>query len=367
MTDEDTADSVPDDSEPSDSGHENPDTTPEQPDNGNSTPEQPDDTDTTSDYGDSTPDGGDTAPDNGDTEPDNDYPQTPCDPNPCNSIGETGTCIGNSWDRYTCECENNYVWDPPSKKCMKNLCLNNPCNIPNSTGICNPVTETQYACECEENYYWWGVEKGCRDKRRLTLGNICTGQDKCYKTSSSNAVITCPTSESNIYFGQDAYYASLGKCTPQSFSSSSNVVIDNNTGLTWEKSPSSSTYTWADRNTHCNELNSSNYGGKSNWRVPNPLEFLTIVDNSKNNPAINSNFTGMPTEDSTKLWTNNEVKGNTSYAYVFYPAAGFYYGYNDSYFSKTNTLNVLCVSGEEMNQPYLVILRHRRMAKQSLT
>jgi hypothetical protein len=121
------------------------------------------------------------------------------------------------------------------------------------------------------------------------------------------------------------------------------VVVDNNTGLTWEKSPSSSTYTWANRNTHCSELNSSNYGGRSNWRVPNPLELLTIVNNSTYNPATNSNFTGMPTENSTYLWTNNEYKGDTSYAYYFSPS----YGWN-WYGAKTSTYKVLCVSGNEM-------------------
>ena len=303
----------------------------------------------------------------------------PCEPNPCTGIGETGICLGENANKYSCECENNYVWNPYSNECMKN-----PCNIPNSTGTYNPVNETQYTCECEEkyffdsdsgkclnpcesnpcnavahsthectasawhqyscecenNYYWWGLEKGCQDTRP-TLGNICTGQDKCYNNTEE---ITCPSSSSKNFFGQDAQYTS--KCTAQSFSSSTNVVVDNNTGLTWEKSPSSSTYTWANRATHCNELNSSNYGGKSNWRVPNPLELLTIVDNSTYNPATNSNFTNMPS--SVWFWTSAEYKGNTSYAYAFMPYYGNYYGYPSDSYLKTNTYKVLCVSGDEM-------------------
>ena len=302
----------------------------------------------------------------------------PCEPNPCTGIGETGTCIGKSANEYSCECENNYVWNPYSQECMKN-----PCNIPNSTGTCNPVSKTQYtceceekyffdsdsgkclnpcesnpcnavahsshictasslhqySCECEENYYWWGKEKGCQDTRP-TLGNICTNQTSCYNASSS---MTCPTSSSADFYGQDAQYTD--KCTAQSFTSSTNVVIDNNTGLTWEKSPSSDTYTWANANDHCAELNSSNYGGKKNWRVPNPLEFMTIVDNSRYNPATNSNFTGMPTSDRTYLWTSKEYKGNTSYAYVFMPWYGDYY-VNDDFDSFS--YKVLCVSGNEM-------------------
>ena len=134
----------------------------------------------------------------------------------------------------------------------------------------------------------------------LTLGNICTGQNKCYGESGE---ITCPSSSSADFFGQDAQYTS--KCTAQSFSASSNVVVDNNTGLTWEKSPSSSKYTWTNRNKHCNELNSSNYAGINTWRVPNPLELLTIVDNNTSDPAMNYNFIGMPTTgDYIYMWTN---------------------------------------------------------------
>jgi len=58
--DGDSGDSGSADTDPSDSGHENPDTAPEQPDNGDS---QPDGGDTAPDNGDTTPDSGDTAPD----------------------------------------------------------------------------------------------------------------------------------------------------------------------------------------------------------------------------------------------------------------------------------------------------------------
>jgi AAA ATPase containing von Willebrand factor type A (vWA) domain len=219
-------------------------------------------------------------------------------------------------------------------------CNPNPCtSISNSTGVCT-VNGSGYTCGCQSGYAWSsGSCTSSSTPDNLTLGNICTGQTSCYNASSS---MTCPSSSSADFYGQDAQYTS--ECTAQSFSASSNVVVDNNTGLTWEKSPSTDTYTWDNRDIHCNELNNSNYGGKSNWRVPNPLELLTIVNNSTSNPATNSNFTGMPTSDSTYLWTNNEYKGGTSNAYYFSPSYGWYW-YDGT---KTNTYKVLCVSGEEM-------------------
>ena len=106
------------------------------------------------------------------------------------------------------------------------------------------------------------------DAQTETLGNICTGQTNCYKTSF--AMEECPASGEDFY-GQDAQYTS--KCTAQSFivNKDKGVVIDNNTGFIWEQSPSESGYTWEDAPNHCADLNSSNYGGKNNWRVPNPL------------------------------------------------------------------------------------------------
>ena len=249
------------------------------------------------------------------------------------------------------KCEDNYFWDSSTEECVISPCSSNPCGE-YSDVVCMAITPEEFSCDCINGYYWWGKEKGCMDKRRLTLGNICTGQNKCYN-NNEDETITCPTSESADFFGQDAYYANLGKCAPQSFTSSSNVIVDNNTGLTWEKSPSTDTYTWDNRATHCNDLNSSNYDGKNNWRVPNPLELLTIVDNSTYDPATNSNFTGMPTgEDDTYpcLWTNKEYNGDTNYAYVFGSSNGEYYGYLNSYVSvsKTYTCKILCVSGNEL-------------------
>ena len=228
-------------------------------------------------------------------------------------------------------CKEGYFWD--GSTCV-NPCNDNPCNnIANSNKNCTPKNAFEYSCGCNDRYLWNGST--CE----ISLGNICTGQNRCYNNTKE---ISCPTSETADFYGQDAWYASLGKCTPQSFSSSSNVVIDNNTGLTWEKSPSTEFYTWYDAQNHCADLNSSNYGGKSNWRLPNPLELLTIIDLGQPNPTTNSNFTNMPTGSSDLLWTNKEY--DEFKAFTFNP----YYGENVSGESTTSTHKVLCVSGNEL-------------------
>ena len=261
----------------------------------------------------------------------------PCESNPCNSISNsTGICSPSSWEKYSCGCKTNYTWN--GSLCTS-PCDSHPCsNIANSTGTCILTSKDSYKCECEETYLWRNSK--CS---KITLGNICTGQDTCYNASSS---ITCPASPSGTddeynFFGQDVQY--VNKCTAQSFSSLSDVIVDNNTGLTWAKSPSSSEYTWDNRATPCNNLNGTNYGEKSNWRVPSLLELQTIVDTSRYNPATNSNFGVSARYD---LWTDNAFEGNSSYSWSFSPYVG------DSYpkYTKTSTLKVLCVSGNKMEK-----------------
>lgn len=286
----------------------------------------------------------------------------PCDGLPKNAVWNTAESIEQTWDGYDWTPSNIGVYNTTSStnvcryKCNEYCkweesrcvcpCDIEPCaSVENSTGNCTATDWDEYSCKCEAGYFWNDSE--C--KKTYTLGNICTGQNKCYNNKSE--IIDCPA-ESEDFFGQDAQYAELGTCFPQRFKvetiSGDDVVIDLNTGLTWEISPSSDTNTWNEALNHCNDLNTSNYGRNSNWRVPNPLELLTIVDNSTYNPATNSNFTNMPTDDSTYFWTSKEYKGHTSYAYIFNPYYGWYLVEVHNVYLKSNPYKVLCVSGDEI-------------------
>ncbi len=176
------------------------------------------------------------------------------------------------------------------------------------------------------------------DTGTLTLGNICTGQTSCYNASSS---MTCPSSSSADFYGQDAYYASLGKCTPQSFTvqtiSSQELVIDNNTGLMWQQTIPTEKYTWQSAKSYCSDLT---YAGYSDWRLPTPQEFLTIIDNSKYNLAIDTTyFPDMPSSDFW-FWSSSTYVHNTDGAwYVGFNNGSVYYDY------KYSQYYVRCVRG----------------------
>jgi hypothetical protein len=220
---------------------------------------------------------------------------------------------------------------------------------PSSIGSYNETSSTD-ECRfiCDSGYNW----NGSVCKTKPTLAKICTNQNSCYTTSTE---IPCPTLEED-FFGQDAQNSD--KCLHQNFEAGTGertgTVIDHNTNLIWEQSPSTDTYTWNNRQKHCDDLNALNYGGLSNWRVPNPLEFLTIVDNSRYNPATNSNFTNMPTSNEIFFWTSKQW--DSSSAYYFSAYFGEYFGniisdegyLTNSDSNKTKSYKILCVSGDEL-------------------
>ena len=59
------------------------------------------------------------------------------------------------------------------------------------------------------------------------------------------------------------------------------LVTDTKTGLVWQQTDAGMTYTFNAAHQHCADLGAS-------WRVPSVKELLTIVDESRTNPAVDS-------------------------------------------------------------------------------
>jgi hypothetical protein len=62
------------------------------------------------------------------------------------------------------------------------------------------------------------------------------------------------------------------------------AVLDRETGLVWEKSPSSSTQTFDFA--PFSLCNSKNVGGRTGWRVPTLWELMTLVDPAEAAPSL---------------------------------------------------------------------------------
>ena len=219
-----------------------------------------------------------------DTDEDEPEDIDPCDPNPCLGIqNSTEKCTAKNAEKYSCGCIKNHFWN--GEECL------DPCNgidcgqIEHAVGECKSKNAFVFSCDCDEGFFWYLREKKCLKQTT----NVCTGQSKCYDNEKE---IPCPA-EGEEFFGQDAQYAALGKCVPQSFFidysvADEPVVIDNNLGLMWQRNipPIQELYR-NDVLEYCEELN---YGGYNDWRLPTEKEFMTIVDYGKYDPAIDTEY-----------------------------------------------------------------------------
>jgi hypothetical protein len=194
-----------------------------------------------------------------------------------------------------------------------------------------------------------------------------TGQTKCYNNTGE---IPCPQ-PGEPFYGQDGNFT----INPPSYTkldSNGNdlpddattwvMVRDNVTGLIWENKTNdgsihdgSKTFTWCDTNPATNlgypgtcgtgvgdaatdteafikALNSANFGGFSDWRLPTRKELWTIVDYGRYNPAINTTY--FPDTVSSYYWSSTTDVSYTYSAWHMYFGEGFdgHYYKNDHYY-----------------------------------
>ncbi len=141
------------------------------------------------------------------------------------------------------------------------------------------------------------------DEEILELsGVVCTGQKKCYDSEDE---IKCPEFNEDFY-GTDGQYAMEEKCIARSYkvetSLAGDVVIDNATGLQWQRNISTTGYSWSDADIYCQGLE---YAGYGDWRLPDYDELWSIVDHGVEvPPAINVDVFPYCPEDI--FWTSTE-------------------------------------------------------------
>ena len=115
------------------------------------------------------------------------------------------------------------------------------------------------------------------------------------------------------------------------------AVLDRETGLVWEKSPSTSIRSWNSACTHCYQRE---VAGRKGWRLPTIEELASLVETSAPDspklPAGNP-FIGV---QSSYYWSSTTYAVSADYAWPVY----FYNG-NVGYLDKDSDHYVLCVRG----------------------
>ena len=100
---------------------------------------------------------------------------------------------------------------------------------------------------------------------------VGTGQSQCYDTYSE---IT-PPKPGQPFFGQDAQHP--GRLPTYQLSSDGLTVYDNITGLTWQHSPGSDKLTAKQAEALPAKLNTTKFGGFSDWRLPAIKELYSLI------------------------------------------------------------------------------------------
>ena len=115
------------------------------------------------------------------------------------------------------------------------------------------------------------------------------------------------------------------------------IITDNITGLMWQDDATSALMIWADAINYCENI--VTLGGYTDWRLPNSLELVSLVDYGRNSPAIDPVFQNII---SYYYWSSTVDVDNISSAwYVHFQDA---YQFRDS---KTLGFYAMCVRGGE--------------------
>jgi hypothetical protein len=93
------------------------------------------------------------------------------------------------------------------------------------------------------------------------------------------------------------------------------TVFDDQTNLEWQREPDSSGgHSWVEALDHCESLV---HGGHDDWRLPNPMELSTLVDEiATSGPAINPTYFVASSFNTIPFWTSTTNPKNPGNAYI---------------------------------------------------
>jgi len=130
---------------------------------------------------------------------------------------------------------------------------------------------------------------------------------------------------------------SSGLPNPQSYDSgAAGGVLDNVTGLMWQRRVDSITMTFDDANARCDRLE---VGGYRDWRLPSRIELVSILDLAEIQPSIDRDaFARTPSD---WFWTSSVASDSPTEAWYVY----FYFGYAKTD-ERRSRFSVRCVRTE---------------------
>ncbi|MBX3182987.1 MAG: DUF1566 domain-containing protein [Polyangiaceae bacterium] len=162
-----------------------------------------------------------------------------------------------------------------------------------SAGVCEP-----WVCEPSADYCEGAEPRSCASDglTSVSLGAACLSAQACI-------VGAC---EDYDGYARGPQPGTPGHPRSYSFDEAAKTVLDNVTGLLWQREPAPSGLTWAQAASYCDDLE---WGGRSDWRLPTRMELRSLVDYGRNTPAIDS--VAFPSTPSVEFWSaTGRTNGN---------------------------------------------------------
>lgn len=161
-----------------------------------------------------------------------------------------------------------------------------------------------------------------------------SGQRTCW--DESNVLISCPSSGEE-FFGQDAQFGwDVAHGVDERYTRELNIenepiVVDNVTGLIWQgctgglngddcRNGETTMMRWAEAFAYCEKLE---WGGKTDWRLPDEYALQTIVDYGTSEPSIHE--TVFPYTENSYYWASSSNALHESLGEAVYFIAGDVY------------------------------------------
>jgi len=151
----------------------------------------------------------------------------------------------------------------------------------------------------------------------------------------------------DMYFGRDDSAGNVGFSFQIISGGVADCVQDNVTDLLWERKTTTAdkynqsiTRNWQDTLDYVAELNTENFCGYNDWRIPSREELQSISHRGARAPALDTDFFVSTTNISNDYWTSSENKQNGTEMY----SINFHDG-QVKLTPKTSTLRVRLVRG----------------------
>jgi C1A family cysteine protease len=189
---------------------------------------------------------------------------------------------------------------------------------PNSALMIDTFSGATYDLNKTVNFYVsaWPVRTGPAGS---SVALAKTGQTGCY--NSNGVVIDCRGT------GQDGdLQAGVAWPAMRFTGNSDQTMTDNLTGLAWAKDANSAATPkiWLEALSYIRTLNSSNYLGHNDWRLPNRNELMSLVNAGQLNNATWLNSQGFSNVQAYRYWSSsNLVSFQTTDSFSVNMSAGY--------------------------------------------